>query len=189
MLGHVVDNAGVHPDPEKVRAVKEFPVPTDVKSIQSFIGLCSYYRKFIPDFAEIARPVTTLTKITTPFICGPEEETNLQLLKETLVKAAVLSHPDYNLPMEIHPDASNYGIGAVLVQQVDSKETPLGFASRLLKGSELNYTITEKKCLSVVWVLKEFQYIIWGCQINVITDHHALCWLISKKELSGRLAR
>ena len=100
MLGHVVDNVGVHPDPEKVRAVKEFPIPTDVKSIQSFIGLCSYYRKFIPNFAEIARPLTTLTKTTAPFILGPEEETSLQLLKETLVKATVVSHPDYDLAME-----------------------------------------------------------------------------------------
>ena len=189
MLGHVVDSAGVHPDPEKVRAVKDFPTPTDVKSIQSFVGLCSYYRKFIPNFAEIARPLTALTKITTPFIWGPEEEASLQLLKETLVKATVLSHPDYNVLMEIHPDASGYGIGAVLVQKINGKETPLGFASRLLKGSELNYTITEKECLSVVSALKKFQYIVWGCQINVITDHHALCWLMSKKELSGRLAR
>ena len=91
--------------------------------------------------------------------------------------------------MKIHPDASNYGIGAVLIQKKDGKETRLGFASRLLKGSELNYNITEKECLSVVWALKKFQYIIWGCEINIITDRHAFCWLMSKKELSGRLAR
>ena len=189
ILGHVVDNSGVHPDPEKVRAAKDFLTPKDVKSIQSFVGLCSYYRKFIPNFAEIARPLTKLTKSENPFLWSAEEETSLRTLKEALTQATVLSHPDYELPMEIHPDASNYGIGTVLIQKRDGKETPLGFASRLLKGSELNYTITEKECLSVVWALKKFQYIIWGCEINVITDHHALCWLMSKKKLSGRLAR
>ena len=189
MLGHVVDNSGVHPDPEKVRAVKDFPTRKDVKSILSFVGLCSYYRKFIPNFAEVARPLTKLTKSETPFIWNTEEETSLRTLKEALTKATVLSHPDYELPMKIHPDASNYGIGAVLIQKKDGKETRLGFASRLLKGSELNYNITEKECLSVVRALKKFQYIIWGCEINIITDRHAFCWLMSKKELSGRLAR
>ena len=68
MLGHTVDKKGVHPDPEKVRAVAEFPRPTDVKSIQSFVGLCSYYRKFIPNFTENARPLIQLTKLTVPFV-------------------------------------------------------------------------------------------------------------------------
>ena len=189
MLGHIVDKDGVYPDPEKVRAVKDFPRPTDVRSTQSFIGLCSYYRKFIRNFAEIARPITSLTKTSVPFVWDTDQETSFQQLKQALVDTTVLAHPDYSQPMEIHPDASNYGIGAVLIQRIDGQETPLGFASRLLQGSELNYTITERECLSVIWALKTFQYITWGCQIIVVTDHHALCWLLSKKELAGRLAR
>ena len=81
---------------------------------------------------------------------GTDQENSFQQLKQALVDTAVLAHPDYSLPMEIHPDASNYGIGAVLIQRVNGQETPLAFASRLLQGSKLNYTITEKECLSVV---------------------------------------
>ena len=77
----------------------------------------------------------------------------------------------------------------MLIQRIDGIETPLAYASRFLKGSELNYTITEKECLGAVWALKKFQYLVWGCQIIIVTDHHALCWLLSKKELAGRLAR
>ena len=87
MLGHIVDKNGVHPDPEKERAIQEFPRPIDVKSIQSFIGLCTYYRKFIRNFAEIARPITCLTKISVLFILEPvpggEEE--IEEFNENLV--------------------------------------------------------------------------------------------------------
>ena len=189
MLGHVVDEFGVYPDPEKVKAVKDFPQPTNVKALQSFIGLCSYYRKFIPDFANTARPLTMLTKSSTPFTWEKEQVTSMLQLTTALSNKAMLAHPDYSLPMEIHPDASGYGIGAVLVQKIDGKDSPLAFASRLLKGSELNYSITEKECLAAVWAIKNFQYIIWGCEIIVVTDHHALCCLLSKKDLAGRLAR
>ena len=101
----------------------------------------------------------------------------------------MLAHPDYSLPMEIHPDASGYGMGAVLVQEMDGEEVPQAFASRLLKGSELNYSITEKVCLAAVLAIKKFQYLIWGCEILVVTDHQSLCWLLTKKESAGRLAR
>ena len=103
MLGHVVDKDGVRPDPEKIRAVIGFPRPTDVKSIQSFVGLCSYYRKFIPSFAEHARPLTQLTKSTVPFQWGEEQETSLEHLKQSLTANTILGHPDYSKPKEIHP--------------------------------------------------------------------------------------
>ena len=189
MLGHIVDQDGIHSDPEKVEAARDFPRPKTVKDIQSFIGLCSYYRKFIPNFAEQARPLTILTKDKEPYNWNKEQEEGFNYLKESLVTCATLAHPDYSQPMIIHPDASGYGLGAILLQVIDGKEKPLGFASRLLKGSELNYNITEKECLAAVWALQKFRYIIWGCKTTIVTDHHALCWLLSKKELAGRLAR
>ena len=189
MLGHIVDKDGINPDPAKIQAVEEFPRPMKVKDIQGFIGLCSYYRKFIPEFAEKARPLTSLTKSTVIFDWGDEQEDSYVHLKQSLASCARLSHPDYTRTMIIHPDASGYGLGAVLLQTIDGKEKPLGFASRLLKGSELNYSITEKECLAAVWALQKFRYIVWGCEIVIVTDHHALCWLLSKKDLAGRLAR
>jgi RNase H-like domain found in reverse transcriptase len=101
------------------------------------------------------------------------------------VTPPVLTHPDPTKPMEIHPHASAYGIGALLVQRDEEKERPLAYASRLLCRSEENYSITEKECLALVWAVKKFRPFIWGQPIKVVTDHHAICWLFSKKDLAG----
>ena len=91
--------------------------------------------------------------------------------------------------MVIIPDACGYGIGAVLTQSKDGQEHPIAYASRLLTQPESNYSITEKECLTLVWSLAKFKSLVWGCQITVVTDHQALCWLMTKKDLAGRLAR
>ena len=91
--------------------------------------------------------------------------------------------------MIIYPDACGYGIGAVLSQEVDNTEKNIAYASRILSKSEQNYSITEKECLALVWAVKKLCTMIWGAPITVITDHQALCWLMKKKDLAGRLAR
>ena len=91
--------------------------------------------------------------------------------------------------MEVHCDACSYGIGAVLVQQQTDGERVLSYASRLLSSAERNYSITEQECLALVWSLQKFKIFVWGTKIKVITDHHALCWLMRKKDLAGRFAR
>nr|CAH0102049.1 unnamed protein product [Daphnia galeata] len=139
----------------EVKAVKEFPqLPTSgkradlVKWVKSFLGLVSYYRRFFPGFAEVAKPLMDLTKDKTLFI--------------------LLAYPDYSLEFEVHPDTCGYGVGAVLVQRQMGEERPLAFASRIMMASERNYSNTEKE---------------------IVTDHHALCWLQSKKDLAVRLSR
>ena len=196
VLGHVVSKDGIGPDPDKLEAVNDFPSPAvgrnhgdQVKRIQSFLGLCSYYRRHIRNFAMVARPMTQLTKNGIPFQWGPEEERSFADLKKALTSAPVLAHPNYLLPMEIIPDACGYGIGGVLAQKIDGVEHPIAYASRLLTASEINYSITEKECLALVWCLIKFRSFVWGCPITVITDHQALCWLMTKKDLAGRLAR
>ena len=92
MLGHIVDQQGVRPNPEKVRAVQKFPRPTDVNSTQTFFGLCSYYRKFIPNFASLTRPLTSLTKSSTPFEWEEEQETSMQHLKKALIDTTILAN-------------------------------------------------------------------------------------------------
>ena len=103
--------------------------------------------------------------------------------------APLLAHPNYTLPMIILPDACGFGIGAVLSQNVNGKEHPLAYASRLLSSSQVNYSITKKECLALIWSLEKFRPLIWGCKLIIITDHEALCWLRTKKDLVGRLAR
>lgn len=91
--------------------------------------------------------------------------------------------------MEIHCDASGYGLGAVLIQRVDVEEHVLSYASRLMSKCERNYSVTEQECLALVWALKRFRAFVWGMRIRVITDHHSLCYLLKKRDLVGRLAR
>lgn len=114
---------------------------------------------------------------------------SFEALKNALMGAAQLAYPDNTKPFEIHPDACEYGIGAALVQKGETGERPVAFASRLLSRTERNYSITEKECLALVWAVKKFHSYIWGTKVKVVTDHHALCWLTTKKDLAGILAR
>jgi hypothetical protein len=145
VLGYIVSAGGIAPDPAKVAAVQRFPVPISVKQLQSFIGLCSYYRRFIKGFAILARPLTTLTKHDQPFQWGEDEQRSFDALKEKLLTPPILSHPNYQLPFEIHTDASGYGIGAILVEQHEEGERAISYVSRLLSSAKLNYSVSEKE--------------------------------------------
>jgi hypothetical protein len=160
-----------------------------IKRIQSFFGLCSYYRRHISGFAKIAHPLTMLTKQNVSFAWGESQRASFFALKKALTSAPTLAHPDYESPMIIMSDSCGYGIGAVLSQIKEEKEHPLAYASRLLSTSEMNYSITEKECLALIWSLHKFRSFVWGCKIIIVTDHEALCWLQTKKDLAGRLAR
>ncbi|KZS07216.1 Uncharacterized protein APZ42_029109 [Daphnia magna] len=195
-LGHVIGGLGIRPDPDKINAVVNFPIPSafnkadeKLKCVRSFVGLCSYYRRFIPQFAQSAKPLTDLFKKGGCFAWEAPQEASFFALKQALARAAILAYPDFSRPFEIHPDACDYGLGAVLLQRVDNVERPLADASRLLSKNEGNYSITEKECLALVWAVKKFRSYIWGMETLVVTDHHALCWLLTKKDLAGRLAR
>lgn len=190
VLGYVVSGLGLSPEPSKVAAVQAFPIPRTLKQVQSFVGLCSYYRRFVKNFAVIAKPLTNLTKKKQPFLWSDDQQNSFETLKTALITPPILAHPCYDLPMEIHCDACDYGIGAVLVQRQNGEERVLAYASRLLDPAERNYTTTEKECLALVCsVVKKFKIYIWGIKIKVVTDHHSLCWLMRKTNLSGRLAR
>ena len=196
ILSHVISAAGLSPDPDKLEAVTVFPSRNDgknlaakIKAVQSFVGLCSYYRRHVPNFAMIAHPLTELTKQTAHFEWGATQQQSFTALKDALTVAVTLSQPNYDQPMELHPDACGYGVGCALVQRIDEVERPLAFASRLLSKSECNYSITEKECLALLWATKKFRSFIWGNKVHVFTDHQALCWLTTKRDLAGRLGR
>lgn len=184
------------PDPEKLEAIARFPSPeaattrkSRVKAIQSFLGMCSYYRRHIEKFSVIARPLTELLKDESDGEWTVTQQESINKLKQALTTAPVLAYPRHQLPMYIYPDACDYGIGGALSQTIEGVERPIAYASRLLGKSERNYSITEKECLALVWCLKKFRSLVWGCQIVIVTDHQALCWLMEKRDLAGRLAR
>ena len=159
-LGHVVSAHGIRPDPAKTEKMKSFPTPCDVTTVRQFIGLASYYRRFVPGFAKIAAPLHALTKKDVPFNWTVECEVAFCKLKELLVTAPVLAYPRFGPEGEfiLETDASGIGLGAVLSQkQDDGLVHPIAYASRSLDPHEKNYGISELETLGLVWAVRYFR--------------------------------
>ena len=189
-LGHVVSREGVSTDPEKVRKVASWPVPSSTKEIQSFLGFASYYRRFIKDFAAIANPLHRLTEKGAQFKWTAECERAFQQLRDSLTSTPILAHPDFNRPFILDTDASDTGIGAVL-SQVDEagRERVISYGSRLLSKPERNYCVTRRELLAVVSFVKFFRPYLTGRRFRLRTDHGSLRWLRNFKDPEGQLAR
>lgn len=164
--------------------------PSNVKTLRSFLGLASYYRRFVPNFAKVARPLHSLTKKDSPFVWIPDCQLAFMELKQLLTSAPVLSYPDFQKPFVLETDASGSGLGAVLAQrQEDHTVRPIAYASRSLQAHERNYGITELEGLGVVWALKHFRSYLYGHSCDIFTDHQALKSLLNTPQPSGKLAR
>ncbi|XP_062526266.1 uncharacterized protein LOC134199436 [Bombyx mori] len=188
-LGHIINEEGVKPNPDKIQAVAKFPTPKSPKDIKSFLGLVSYYRRFIPDFSKLAKPLTSLLKKDTAFNWQNEQQLSFETLKSKLISAPILAYPDFSQPFLLTCDASNYAISAILSQGQIGKDRPIAFASRTLNKAECNYTVTEKECLAVIFGTKIFRPYIYGHHFTVITDHKPLEWLFRCKDPGSRLVR
>lgn len=188
-LGHYITADGLQPDPDKISAIMDMPPPRNIKHLLSFIQMCSWYRRFIPGFAKVAEPLTRLTKKNATWQWEKEQVDAYAKLRELLVTPPVLTQADHTKPYTVKTDASNYALGAVLVQGEGENEHPVEYASRLLTKSERNYSTTEREALAVVWAVGKFRGYIEGGKITILTDHQALRWLMSLKSPTGRLAR
>lgn len=187
-LGHIISASGIRPDPEKIGGLVNMRV-NSVKSVRAFLGLASFYRKFIPDFASLSSPLTALLKKNAKWRWAEEQKAAVSALTNRLLSSPILAHYDEKLPIEIHTDACNTGLGAVLVQKTDSGLSPISFISRSLSPAESKYHSNELECLALVWALKKFRCYVYGRSFTVRTDNSAVKWLWDKKELSGKFSR
>lgn len=188
-LGHVVNESGIHTDPDKIAAIRELTPPTNVRELRRCLGIASWYRRFVPDFSKISQPLTSLLKKGKHFRWNQEQQEAFELLKKQLTEAPVLACPDFTQKFTLQTDACDYGLGAVLTQELDGQERVIAYASRRLNQAETNYSPTEKECLAIVWAIRKLRPYLEGYHFSVITDHLSLKWLNSIESPSGRVAR
>lgn len=188
-LGHVVSGEGIHTDPDKVAAIQEIPAPTNLRELRRFLGVVSWYRRFVPEFATLAYPLTSQLKKGKHWKWTEDHHTVFEILKMRLTQAPVLACPDFARMFKLQTDASEHGLGAVLTQDFEEGERVIAYASRTLNGAERNYSATEKECLAIVWGIRKMRPYLEGYEFLVVTDHLSLKWLNSIDNPTGRLAR
>ena len=188
-LGFVLTQGGYTTIPNKIEAINKMPAPKDVDLLRRFLGMTSFYRMFIENYAKIADPLFNLLKKDEKFRWNAEHETAFERLKEALTSSKILAYPDFSKPFILETDASNKGIGCVISQEVEGEKRPISFASRSLSKAEKNYDTTNKEALAVVWALKKYRYILLGYEITAYVDHQSLVGIFKNTLPPGRLGR
>ena len=190
-IGHQLKNGLKGLRESNVEKIKAAPRPTTKKQVRSFLGLANYYRDFIPNFAAITAPLTELTRKGKPnnVVWKDPQERAYKTVKELLSKDPVLHLPDPSKTFTLRTDASDEGIGAVLMQEYDGKLFPVSYASKKLSPAEKNYSTIEKECLAVVWSIKKFELYLQGVNFVLQTDHQPLVYLDKAKFINSRIMR
>ena len=178
-------------DPSKIDAIRDFPIPKNKKQLRRFLGMTGWYRRFIANYAGLSSDLTDCLKGNkNTFELTEQAIKAFEVLKDALISAPVLTNPDFSLPFQIQCDASTTGIGGVLCQiDKNGDEKVIYYHSMKLNSAQRNYSITELECLAALSCVLKFRPFIELHEFTIITDHASLKWLMSQKELSGRLAR
>lgn len=192
-LGHIISERGIRPDPDKIKTIVEWQedkVKRSVKEVRSFLGICNYYRRFVRNFAQIARPLNYLLKKNAKFEWTDQCSKAFNSLKQRLISRPIMIHPDFTKPFILQVDASGFGIGAVLAQcDEKGKDHPVAYWSRKLTKAEESMTATERECLGAVEAIKHFRSYLYGQFFIIETDHKALEYMDSFKAHNGKVAR
>ena len=190
-VGHEVKKGEIGLHADNIKKIREAPRPKTKTQVRSFLGLTGFYRGYIDKYAEIAEPLTDLTKKKSPNVIkwGETQEKAFSILKRLLVAEPILRLPDMTKPFLLRTDASDAGIGAVLLQQHEGKLFPVAYASKKLLPRERNYSIMEKECLAVVWAVKRFNVYLYGAPFVLQADHQPLAYLNRAKFTNGRITR
>ena len=190
-LGHTLSQGTLSPDHAKVVQLKDASRPVTKTEVRAFLGLAGYYRRHVPDFSTIATPLTELTTKRAPdkVLWTDECELAFQRLKEALTTGAVLRLPDVERDFVLRTDASDTGLGAVLLQEHDGMLHPVAYGSKKMSPAEKHYTVSEKECLAVVFGVTKFEQYLYGRKFKLQTDHQPLAFLAQAKLTNGRLMR
>ena len=194
-LGHVVSEQGVSTDPDKIKAVTEWPQPTTVTEVRSFLGFVSYYRRFIPNFSKVAKPLNQLLQNLegTPsqkkkfkVHWGPEQQEAFEILQKLCTESPVLAYADFKAPFILHTDASGEGLGAVLYQVQEGRQRVIAYASRSLSKSEKNYPVHKLEFFALKWAITDkFHEYLYGSQFQVYTDNNPLTYVLTTAKLDA----
>jgi len=178
-LGLILSEGCIEMDPVKIAGVKEWPTPKNVTEVQSFVSFINFYRRFIPDFSHVAKPLNQLTKKGEPWRWSETEEGAFHELKRLITSAPVLVLPDQKAQFRLKTDASGYAMGAILSQLCDNGTWhSIGFTSKSLNLAEHNYMVYDKELLSIICGLEEWRHIIEGTEhtIKILNDHRNLMY-------------
>ncbi len=186
-LGHIVSEEGIRPDPKKIEAILKMPTPTNQTTTRSLLGSCSYFRKFIPNFAKISAPLYELTKENHRFQWNNEANAALETIKTHLMTHPILHHPNFDYPFIVQVDACDTGLGAVLLQRINGQERIIEWISRTLQPAERHWAVREKEALVIIWSCEIFRPFLVGYKFIVESDHKSLKWL--NEATTARLVR
>lgn len=188
-LGHIIADGIIKPNPEKIRAIKQWPIPKNEKELRGFLGTLGYYRKFIRDFAKIVKPLTAQLRKGENLNHTKEFIETFERCKQILTTSDVLQRPDFSKPFVLTTDASNFAIGSVLSQGPIGRDKPVAFFSRTLSKAEENYSTIEKELLAIVASCKYFRPYLFGKKFTLFTDHQPLVYIYNMKNPSSKLVR
>ena len=174
VLGHRISERVIEVDQTKIEAIEKLPPPSSMKGIRSFLGHAGFYRRFIKDFSQIGKPLSSLLAQETPFFFYEQCLQAFSVLKDKLVSAPIVVAPDWDLPFELMCDASDYAIEVVLGQKIERIFQVIHYVSRTLNDAQLHYATTEKELLAIVFTFDKFRPYLIGNKVIVHTDHSAI---------------
>ena len=181
LLGFIVTDKGIATDPAKVEVIQNLPPPSSVKAVRTFLGM-TYYRQFVPNYAQVAEPLTHLLRATVKFQWGPEQDMAFLHLKRLLVSSHVMAPPQVDKPYKLFTDACNYAIGGILVQDDENGvEKVIQYVSHALSPSQRKYATIEKEAYAVIYCINKLRPYLYGAEFVVYTDHRPLKSLFTKE--------
>ena len=189
VLGHIISEKGIEVDKAKVDLISKLPPPTNVKTVRQFLGHAGFYRRFIQDFSNIAKPFYKPLEKDATFEWNSECKQRFEELKAYLTTTPIVRAPNLQLPFEVMCDASDLAVDAVLGQRAEGKSYVVYYASKTLNEAHRNYTTTEKELMAVVYALDNFHAYFLGVEITIFIDHSALKYLLTKQNAKARLIR